>query len=261
MFIQLFSMTGERSSRLRYASLSLLALSALFIQSSMAGRIHIKAEYEATCFGDIFILGSRYSAQEWCRTREGFWCKDSPSRIEAELIYPDLSSTATRGAKERFRYCFGELTALNSSIQCSHVTENCECEEVSNAKMIGEKVASVWGNIVAKVPRLKKCRVGCSGAELCNTRPVQYRCGFDDKVCITGLWDEEVDLWSPPYCASIFDISSTILPGGKKRGLDIADGTACACNQTYISKGCCLEPSGIVHEDPEMKMGQLPLDL
>ncbi|KAI9840594.1 MAG: hypothetical protein M1838_003998 [Thelocarpon superellum] len=37
------------------------------------------------------------------------------------------------------------------------------------------------------------------------------------------------------------------------------DRLECACNMTYISRQCCFQPSGIVHEPAYLKLGEIRL--
>jgi hypothetical protein len=40
-------------------------------------------------------------------------------------------------------------------------------------------------------------------------------------------------------------------------GIELVEKDVCSCNGMYVSEACCGEPSGIVYEHPDMKLGVL----
>ena len=63
-------------------------------------------------------------------------------------------------------------------------------------------------------------------------------------------------------CAGAVFVGSILgMPNSRLGGRSVDEQKLCACNASYVSRGCCGSKDGLIWEPPGMKMGELRRDL
>jgi hypothetical protein len=215
----------------------------------------------------------------------GCACKSPVDAASIIRCYPAVADPAFSGSVFLRQYCANKCTCRKypngvpnyKDVQRVHLTKpgNHQCSLIEAFKA-GSQYSSppgppakksipnppdFYGNSRSNRQRERYCRIGCSQTE--------FNCGSRSSGCTCDVSKVAAGLWQGRSCRprsaqeiAVATISSlggiSGLPGGgRKRKRDAASGPVCACNATYVSKGCCSSLDGLIWEHPDHYLGEM----